>query len=75
MIGIKIIDFNIMHKFKIQSGYIVFQDFPYIINLDHVRTVNGDSHITAIVYSNGDAESFLVDAKELINAIVESKNE
>lgn len=75
MIGIKIIDFNIMHKFKIQSGYIVFQDFPYMINLDHVRTINGDSHITAIVYSNGDAESFTVDAKELINAIVESKNE
>ena len=62
-----------MHKYIIQSGYIVFQDFPYMINLDHVRTVNGDSHITAIVYSNGDAESFLVDAKELINAIVESK--
>lgn len=75
MIGIKIIHFNIMHKFKIQSGYIVFQDFPYMVNIDHIRTVNGDSHITAIVYSNGDAESFLVDAKELINAIVESKNE
>ena len=73
MIGIKIIHFNIMHKFKIQSGYIIFQDFPYMINLDHVITVNGDSHITAIVYSNGDAKSFLVDAKELINAIIESK--
>jgi carotenoid cleavage dioxygenase-like enzyme len=75
MIGIKIIDFNIMHKFKIQSNYIIFEDTPYIINLDHVRTINGDSHITAIVYSNGDAESFSIDARDLINAIVESKNE
>lgn len=73
MIGIKIIDFDIMHKFKIQSNYIIFEDTPYIINLDHVITINGNSHITAIVYSNGDAESFFIDAKELINAIVESK--
>ena len=73
MIGIKIIHFNIMHKYIIQSGYIVFQDFPYMINLDHIRTVSGDSNNTMIVYNNGDAESFLVDAKELINAIVESK--
>lgn len=75
MIGIKIIGFNIMHKFKIQSNYIIFEDIPYIINLDHVRTVNGDSHITAIVYSNGDAESFSIDARDLIDVITKSKNE